>query len=100
MLATYRIDSIYNTFIQVLGLFGGTLSGLFALGCSCRGATGRGAGRGRGQRGHRVPGQGSWTQILMPLNDFVYGAIGVLTCIAAGYLASVLLGPGRGRSKD
>lgn len=88
LLATYRIDSIYNTFIQVLGLFGGTLSGLFALGVFTRRATSTGALIGAAISVAVV----FLVKGLAPVNDFVYGAIGVISCVLAGYLASILLG--------
>jgi Na+/proline symporter len=82
-----REESIYGTFITVLGLCGGSLSGLFALGIFTRRATGTGALVGAFVSAAVV----LLVWWLRPVNVFAYAVIGVLTCMVVGYVASLLL---------
>ena len=86
------IRSIYSTFLEILGLLGGTLSGLFLLGIFSRRATGSGAIVGVVLSAAVVFG----IRFNRPLNVYAYAPIGVVTCMVAGWFASLLLpAPGR-----
>jgi Na+/proline symporter len=95
-LATFDILSIYDVYLSLVGLSGGVLAGLFALGIFSRRANGAGAliGAALGivvlyviQRHTRV-------------SFLLYGAIGIISCFVLGYLASILTGGSRGGAPD
>jgi SSS family solute:Na+ symporter len=87
VLAGTNIRSIYSTFLEILGLLGGTLSGLFLLGIFSRRASGPGA----------LVGALSGAVIVFavrfthPLNVYAYAPIGLTACVAIGWLFSLLL---------
>ena len=86
-LASFEVGSLWDTFQGMMGLFGGGLAGLFALGIFFKGASGRGA----------LIGAVSsvvilyWTQQHSDLHFFLYGAVGVLSCVGVGLAASVFV---------
>jgi Na+/proline symporter len=91
----YPVESLWELFLNVLGLTTGALGGLFALGMLTRRANGTGA-----VLGLIVTGAVLWfvtrhTRIY-PL---MYGAVSVLTCFVTGYVFS-LFGVGRTKSLD
>jgi SSS family solute:Na+ symporter len=86
-LAKTDIRSAYSTFIEILGLLGGMLSGLFVLGIFTRRATGAGA-IGGALTSAAVLCVIRWYQ---PLQVFAYAPIGLLTCFFSGWLLSFLL---------
>ena len=87
VIARYRLESLWDLFLQIIALTGGALAGLFALGIFTTRAHGRGALI------------GAFTSVVTlyfvqqhtPINFFLYGGIGILTCFAIGLLASLLL---------
>ncbi len=87
-LATFDIGSLWDTFQGMMGLLGGGLAGLFALGMFFRSANGSGA----------LAGALSsvlilyWVQQHTDLHFFLYGAVGVLSCVLIGVAASPILG--------
>ena len=86
-MAMYEIQSLWDLFNRLLGLLTSGMAGLFALGMFTRRANGRGA---------LIKTLISaaiiyWVQTQTAVNFFLYAAIGVLTCVAAGYAASRLL---------
>ena len=87
LMATFEIKSLFDLFLELLGLFGGSLAGLFALGIFTRRAHGTGA----------LIGAATSVLVLYlvsaftPVHFFLYAGIGILTCFAVGYLASVLV---------
>jgi Na+/proline symporter len=87
LLATYDIGSLWDIFQQVMGLFGGALAGLFALGIFTRRATGAGALAGAIASVVVL----YWVKTYTPVHFFLYAVVGVLTCVGAGYLASAVL---------
>ena len=93
LLATYDIASLWDIFQQVMGLFGGALAGLFALGIFTRRATGPGALTGAVTSALVL----YLVQSRTPVHFFLYAAVGVLTCMVVGYAASLLL-PSRPRN--
>jgi solute:Na+ symporter, SSS family len=94
-LAKTDIRSAYSTFIELLGLLGGMLSGLFVLGIFTRTATGAGA----------IAGAVISATVLLairwiqPLQVFAYAPIGLITCVSSGWLMSFLI-PGRPKDLD
>lgn len=86
-MATSEILSLWDKFFEVLGLFTGGLGGVFLLGMLFRQAHGRGA----------VVGLivSSIVQYVVSqyadVHPFLYVATGLFTCVAAGYLASLLI---------
>lgn len=90
-LATFDIGSLWDTFQGMMGLLGGGLAGLFALGIFFRSANGSGA----------LAGAISsvlilyWVQQHTDLHFFLYGAVGVLSCVGVGLGASQFLRPSR-----
>ncbi len=85
-LATFDISSLWDTFQGMMGLLGGGLAGLFALGIFFRSANGRGA----------MTGAMASVLILYlvqqhtDLHFFLYGAVGVLSCVGIGLASSVV----------
>jgi SSS family transporter len=87
LMARMGIASLFDAFISVIGMTGGALAGLFALGIFTRRAHGKGAFL------------GAISSILVlvlvrtytPVNFFLYGAIGTTTCFVTGYLFSLFL---------
>lgn len=86
-LATFDIGSLWDAFQGMMGLLGGGLAGLFALGIFFKRANGRGAMTGAVASVAIL----YWVQQHTELHFFLYGAVGVLSCVAVGALASSLL---------
>lgn len=91
VMAGTDIRSIYTTFLEVLGLLGGTLSGLFLLGIFSRRASGRGALIGAVFSAVVV----FTVRYTHPLNVYAYAPIGLTSCVLAGWLVSLMLLPVR-----
>ena len=87
VLAQADIRSLWETFLEVIGLFGGTVSGLFVLGIFVRRANGGGALIGALASALCVGlvWYNKWTVF------WVFPVIGVGVCLLAGWLASLLL---------
>jgi Na+/proline symporter len=78
---------MWDQYSKVIGLFGGGLAGLFAVGIFTRRTTGFGAIVGMiGSAGilFCVKAFTNW-------HFFLYSAIGVLSCFAVGYVVSAVL---------
>ena len=86
-MATYEIQSLWDLFMRMLGLLSSGMAGLFAVGMFTRRANGRGALIGAVISAAVI----YWVQTHTAVSFFLYAAIGLLTCFAAGYVASVLL---------
>jgi solute:Na+ symporter, SSS family len=95
VLARTDIRSAYETFIQILGLLGGVLSGLFVLGIFTKKATGSGAIAGALISAMLLFAI-RWQQ---PLQVFAYAPIGLLTCVTSGWLLSFVL-PSRSKASN
>jgi len=93
-LAASNVGSLWDAFQATMGLFGGALAGLFALGVFTRRANGAGALVGAVTSVLVL----AWTQQNTPAHFFLYGMIGVLTCFIVGYLASLALPADKGDS--
>ncbi len=86
VMVSYEIQSLFDVFLELIGLFGGSLAGLVALGLFTRRAHGRGALVGAGVSVVVLYLVTTYTAV----HFFLYGAIGILTCFGVGYLASML----------
>ena len=95
LLATYEIRSLWTAFLQIIGLCLGALGGLFALGVFSKRATSVHA----------------WIGVIASvaaifaatqtdeLHDLLLSAVGVMTCLIIGGLASLLI-PGAGANSS
>lgn len=87
-MATYNIKSLFDVFLTLLSLLGGSLAGIFALGIFTRRANGWGALAG----GLASAGLVVLVRALTPVHFFLYAAIGMASCVATGYGVSLALG--------
>lgn len=83
---TLDIRSVWETFLGVIGLFGGTISGLFLLGIFTTRATARGAIIGAFASAALVFA----VKFLTAAHFFCYPVVGVISCVFIGWLASLL----------
>lgn len=87
LFSTADIKSLFDSFITVIGLFGGSLGGLFLLGMFTRRANGTGA----------VVGALTGAVVLYLVKTYtathlyLYAFVGIVTCFVAGYLTSILI---------
>lgn len=83
-----EIKSLFDTFLIVIGLFMGVLGGLFVLGALTRRANGTGALLGA------LVGAGVMFGLWWDgrVNGYLYTAVGITTCVVAGYGLSLLVG--------
>ena len=87
VLATWNIKTMYDIFLEILALFGGTLAGIFALGIFTRRATGPGALVG-------IVASAALVLLLkftLSLTFFSYAPLGLSTCMMVGYFSSFVL---------
>jgi solute:Na+ symporter, SSS family len=95
LLATWDIRSLWDVFLQAVGLFGGGLAGVFALGIFTRRATAPGAPLGFFASAVVL----YLVQRHTAAHFFLYAGIGMASCVATGYIASLLM-PARVQSVD
>jgi len=86
-----QVKGPLDLFFEIMGLFGGSLGGLFVLGIFTRRASGAGALVGAGLSAAAVFLVKACTDVHLML----YAGIGLGVCVTAGYLASLLLPAGR-----
>jgi SSS family transporter len=84
LMATYNIRSLYDTFLTLLSLLGGSVAGIFALGIFTRRANGPGVLIGAAISAALVFA----VRALTSIHFFLYAAIGLTACVALGYLIS------------
>jgi len=87
LMAAFPIRSQWDLFLQLLGLLGGGLAGVFALGIFTTRAHGAGALAGVVVSAIML----SLAQRYTRMHFFLYAATGVVVCFVAGYVASRLL---------
>ncbi len=87
VLAQADIRSLWETFLEVIGLFGGTVSGLFVLGIFFRRATGGGALVGAAASALCV----GFVWFNKMTVFWLFPVVGVTVCVVAGLIASLLL---------
>jgi Na+/proline symporter len=86
-LTRFDIRSLWETFLGIIGLFGGTISGLFVLGIFSRRAGGAGALVGAVASAALVFAVRHFTAA----HFFVYPVVGVVSCAGLGWLVSLWL---------
>jgi len=84
-LTLFEIESLWETFINVLGLFGGAIAGLFVLGLFTVRTTAAGALAGA------ISGFAAALGIYLvrPATGFVYASVSLGICLLVGYLVSL-----------
>lgn len=87
VLATWDVRSLWDAFLQALGLFGGGLAGLFVLGIFTQRATGGGAIIGFVTSGIVL----AFVQQYTPIHFLLYAAIGTSCAVVVGYAASLAM---------
>ena len=87
LMASSDIKSLWDQWTKILGLFGGSLAGLFVLGIFTRRANGAGAVAGV----LASAGVLAIVQRFTSIHFFLWGTIGIVTCVAVGYVCSLLL---------
>lgn len=82
-----EIRSLFDEFLMVIGLFMGSLGGLFVLGVMTKRTSGWGALIGA------MIGTGTMICLWLfsSVNGYLYTSIGILTCVIAGWIASLLI---------
>ncbi len=90
LLMTYmqNIDSLWEQYMKLIGLFGGGLAGLFALGIFTRRATGPGALIGAAVGAVVL----FFVQSQSNISFLLYSTVGIVTSFVIGYLASFVFG--------
>lgn len=86
LLASADIKSLWDTFMRVLGLFGGPLCGVFLLGIFTKKANHFGALTGLFVGIVMV----AYIQTFTSVSYLIHTAIGVITCMIAGYMLSFI----------
>jgi len=89
VMAGTDIRSAFSTFLEILGMLGGTLSGLFVLGIFSKRASGQGALAGAVLSAAIVFA----VRMNHPLNVYAYAPIGLTACVVIGWLISLALPP-------
>lgn len=87
LMATYEIQSLWDVFLALIGLFGGSLAGLVALGVFTTRAHGKGALVGAFTSAAMLYVVNTFTEV----HFFLYAGIGILVCFGVGYVASLLI---------
>jgi SSS family transporter len=91
VLASSDVRSLWEAFLTVIGLFGGTISGLFVLGMFSTRAHGRGALVGAFVSAALV----WWVSAARLASFWCFPIVGVTSCATVGWAASLVLsGPG------
>jgi solute:Na+ symporter, SSS family len=90
-MSQFGFRSLWDQFLGYIGLLGGTMAGLFALGIFCRRANSSGALVGA------VAGIAAlvYVKTMTHVSVLAYAAVGMVTCFVVGYLASLLFPDGR-----
>ena len=88
LMAGYNIKSLWDIFLRIVGLLGGGLAGVFALGIFTRRANGAGALIGLIASAAVL----GWIQGNTKLHFFLFGGIGMVSCVVIGWLASLCFG--------
>ena len=87
VMASMDVRSLWFLFTKILGLLGGGLAGVFALGVLTRRATGPGALVGAIAGSTLTVFVWKYTAV----HFFLYAAVGIVTCFVVGYVASLVL---------
>lgn len=94
IMTTYDIKSLFDLVIQYAGLFGGAMTGFFILGIFTQKANASGV-----LIGGLFSGLILWSvKAYTDLHLFLYGGVGMLSCLILGYLFSLVV-PGKKQLK-
>ena len=81
-IARSDVRSLFEAFLNVIGMFGGTISGLFILGIFTRSANGPGA-----LLGALASASAVWA-VHTHVHFYWYAFTGITTCVVVGFFAS------------
>lgn len=87
LMATYRIQSLWDVYLGMVGLLGGSLAGVFVLGIFTRRAHGLGAFVGAAISVVVLV----LVQRFSPIHFLLYAPIAIVSCSLTGYAASCLI---------
>jgi SSS family transporter len=87
LMAQADVKSLWDQFLAYIGLLGGTMAGLFALGIVSTRATSSGATVGAAAA---VVALG-YVKTSTDISGLLYAAVGMATCVGVGYIASLAL---------
>jgi len=87
VVARLAVGSLLDLFFEIMGLFGGSLAGLFILGIFTRRTNGVGALIGAGVSAAVLYVVKTKTHV----HFFLYAGIGLVVCVVVGYFASLVL---------
>lgn len=90
----HNIESMYDFFIRVLGLFGGPLAGMFVLGIFTRRCGSLGALSGAGVSA-AIMLFIFFNPKILPVDDMLMGLLGLVICVITGYAVGLLTGRGK-----
>jgi len=93
-LAAADVKSLWDAFMAVIGLFGGPMGGLFILGMFTEKANGKGSVIGAVIGALAV----AYVQRATEVSVVLHTAVGLVSCVAFGYLASLILPAGKEKS--
>ena len=94
VMSFHAIESMYNFFISVLGLFGGPLAGMFVLGIFARRCGSLGALSGAGVSA-AIMLFIFFNRNILPVDDMLMGLLGLVICVITGYAVGLLTGRGK-----
>jgi SSS family solute:Na+ symporter len=86
-LASAGVQSLFDQMLEIVGLLGGTLAGLFALGIFSRRASAAGALVGAVASLTLL----SWVAFATDLSGLLYATVAVVSCVTVGWFASLVL---------
>lgn len=87
LMATYQIRSLWDLYLGLLGLLGGSLAGVFVLGIFTRRAHGLGALIGAAASAVVL----FFVQQHTRIHFFLYAPVGIVSCFVTGYAASSMI---------
>lgn len=87
LMSQFEVKSLWDAFLGYVGLLGGTMAGLFALGIISTRASAPGAVAGALAAVAAL----IYVKTSTDLSGLLYAAVGMVTCVVVGYVASLLL---------
>jgi ABC-type uncharacterized transport system permease subunit len=84
LMAAAQVEYLWDFFLGIMGLFGGTLAGLFMLAIFTKKVHTLHAWLGAAASLSML----LYVKLATDLNGLLYGAIGVITCFVVGFLSS------------
>ena len=96
VIAFFPVESLWDIYLEIIGLLGGSIAGLFALGIFTKRASGNGALVGAVTSAALLFAVRGFTEV----HFFLYAGIAILSCVLVGYLVSLLVPTGPEKSLD